>query len=123
MKVYDPFHNFETTMRLMCTATPIGERYSTFAPYAEMLDREGEVIVTVDLPGIDKKDIQIDVRENHLIIEAERKKEKTSSMKFRKVLKLPGDVDGANTTASMSNGVLEIKLPKAEKKRTSIRID
>lgn len=48
----------------------------TQTPYVDVVDRDNDIIVTADLPGVDKKDIKIDVRDDILEISAQRKTEK-----------------------------------------------
>lgn len=123
MRFYDPFNGWET-FGLSRTATPIGEKQnvSVYTPYLDVLDREDEVVVTVDLPGIEKKDIQLNVVENNLVISADRKRG-DATVKFQRILKLPANVDDSSAKATMNNGVLEVRLPKAAKKQNSIKID
>ena len=93
-------------------------------PYVDVIDRNGEVIVTADLPGVDKNDIQINIRGNMLEISAEKKTTNETSEegylrrerghnRFYRAIRLPTTVDESKAHASFNNGVLEINLPKA----------
>jgi len=99
-------------------------------PYVDVMDRGSEILVTADLPGVDKKDIRINVSGNMLEVSAERKAELEKSEKdyvrrersyrrFYRSMRLPAAVDKNGAKASFNNGVLEITLPKAEKTETS----
>ena len=99
-------------------------------PYVDVMDRGGEILVTADLPGVDKKDIRINVSGNMLEISAERRAELEKSEKdyvrrersyrrFYRSMRLPASVDKDGAKASFNNGVLEITLPKTEKAETS----
>mgnify|MGYP005848644925 CR=1 FL=1 len=99
-------------------------------PYVDVLDRDKEIVVTADLPGVDKKDIQINVRNNVLEISAEKKMEKESKEegylrrergynRFYRAIRLPTGVDESQARANFNNGVLEITLPKIEKSKSS----
>lgn len=99
-------------------------------PYVDVMDRDGEIIITADLPGVDKKDIQINVRGNTVEISAEKKEAKEHGEegylrrergynRFYRAIRLPAQVDEAKAHASFNNGVLEISLPKAEKRQGS----
>jgi HSP20 family protein len=99
-------------------------------PYVDVIDREKDIIITADLPGVDKNDIRINVRENTLEISAEKKiarenedegyiRRERSHTRFYRAIRLPTQVDESRAGASFNNGVLEITLPKAEKKAGS----
>jgi HSP20 family protein len=100
--------------------------------------REGEYAyhVEVDLPGIKKEDIDIDVENNVLTISGERKTKKevkeedyykieSQYGKFSRSFTLPEKVDTENIHAESKNGVLEVivpKLKKEEKKAKKIKV-
>jgi HSP20 family protein len=103
----------------------------TLEPFADVRETDKEVIVTVDLPGVDKKDINIEVQGDVLEISAEKKVEAEEERKgyikreraysrFYKSVRLPTEVDETKAEATLNNGVLEIRLPKikAVKART-----
>jgi HSP20 family protein len=103
---------------------------STQMPYVDVVDRDNDIIVTADMPGVDKKDIKINIRGDMLEISAERKAEKEEKEKgylrhersydrFYRSIRLPSSVEKDKAKASFNNGVLEITLPKAEKVETS----
>lgn len=100
---------------------------SSFAPMVNTREDEKSYYVEIDLPGVRKEDISIDVEKNHLLISGERKfktetKEedyyKTESFfgKFQRSFSLPETVDIENIQAKCENGVLEIIIPKIEPK-------
>jgi HSP20 family protein len=100
--------------------------------------REGEYAyhVEVDLPGIKKEDIEIDVEDNVLIISGDRKvkneikeedyyKVESSYGKFSRSFTLPERVDTENIHAQSKDGVLEVIVPKLkeqEKKAKKIEV-
>ena len=100
--------------------------------------REGEYAyhVEVDLPGIKKEDIDIDVEDNVLTISGERKTKKevkeedyykieSQYGKFSRSFTLPEKVDTENIHAESKNGVLEVIVPKLkeeEKKAKKIKV-
>jgi HSP20 family protein len=92
--------------------------------------REGEFAyhIEVDLPGMKKDDIDIQIEDNNLIISGERKIKKelkeenyykieSSYGKFKRSFSLPEDVDLENIHASSTDGVLEVVVPKLEKEK------
>ncbi len=103
-------------------------------PSLDVIDREADVLVRAEIPGIDKKDIDISITDNLLTIKGHSKHEKKdkkgdyhrheiSSASFARSFTLPGEVDSAKTVANLKDGILEITLPKLEaSKRRSIAV-
>ena len=100
---------------------------STSMPKMDVIDRDKEILVKAELPGIDKKDLDISITSNQLVIRAktyhEEKEEKGDYLKqeiskneiYRSVL-LPADVDDdSKVKTSFKNGVLELTIPKQKK--------
>lgn len=97
-------------------------------PLIEIENRENEIIVTVDLPCVDKKeDISLEVSEDTLEIKAALKKairwerwgmvqKNIEFTAFKKVVTLPEKVRPEEATAVFKRGVLRVKLPKARQK-------
>ncbi|QBZ84066.1 Spore protein SP21 [Hydrogenovibrio crunogenus] len=90
--------------------------------------REGDYAyhIEVDLPGVKKEDIHVEVKENRLTISGERKvkeevkeedyhRVESSYGKFERSFTLPDNVDAENVDASTNDGVLEVVLPKKER--------
>lgn len=133
---FDPFKDFESMRRVFSMPSVNNEQngnISTFAPLVNTREGEFAYHIDVDLPGVDKKDIDVDIKDNKLIISGERnfKKEvkeedyykvETSFGKFQRVFTLPDNVDVENISASSENGVLEVVLPKIEKDKNSKKI-
>jgi HSP20 family protein len=95
-------------------------------PTIDVAEEEDSIIVRAEVPGCKAEDIDISVYGNTLTISGEKKlseekKEKgyyhmeSSYGSFRRELTLPTDVDQGKIDASCKDGVLSIKLPKAEK--------
>ncbi len=94
-------------------------------PLADVLETDEEVVVTMDLPGMEKGEIEITVAEDVLEVKAEKtaeeeetkedfyRKERSYS-KFERSLKLPAEVKAEEAKANLKDGVLEIHLPKVE---------
>lgn len=105
---------------------------STFRPSVSTREGEFAYHVEVDLPGIKKEDIQIDVKDNQLIVSGERTfkeerqekdyyKVESSYGKFQRSFTLPDNVDVENIEASSENGVLEVTLPKLKVEKTEVK--
>jgi HSP20 family protein len=95
---------------------------AVWAPEIEVFDREGEFVVRADLPGLKKEDVRVEVTENALILEGERRKEheerregfyrsERSYGRFSRAVPLPEGVDTENVEAEFKDGVLEVRLP------------
>ena len=69
---------------------------------------DDEVFITLDLPGFDKKNLELKVNETHITIKAEQEERKHNSTK-----RLPCKVDADSSKATYKNGVLDVKLKKA----------
>lgn len=94
-------------------------------PNLDVVDRDNEIMVRAEVPGIEKKDLNISLTDNILTIKGQSRTEKKeeegdyhkheiSSSSFARSLTLPGTVDVSKAAASLKDGVLEITLPKAE---------
>lgn len=98
---------------------------STFTPNVNTREGEFAYHIEVDLPGIDKKDINIDIDDGKLTISGKREfKEEVKEKDYFKMesyfgtlqrsFTIPKNVDVENITASCANGVLEVVIPKLE---------
>ena len=96
-----------------------------YRPHVNTLEQETAYLLDVDLPGISKESIKIDVKDRELTISGERtlKSEHTKDDylkleskygKFSRIFTLPEDADAENITASSDNGVLSLSIPKLE---------
>lgn len=104
-------------------------------PSVDVIDRDDDIIVKAELPGVDKKDLDISVTENTVTIKGttshEEKEEKgdyyrceMSRGSYSRTLSLPADVDEKKSKAKFKNGVLELTLPKLKKsKRHTVKVD
>lgn len=104
-------------------------------PNVDIINRENEIVVKAELPGVDKKDLDVSVTENTVTIKGtthhEEKEEKgdyyrceISSGSYARTLSLPADIDQEHTKAVFKDGVLELTLPKLKAtKRRSISIE
>ena len=90
--------------------------------------------MTIEIPGVPKENIKLNVKDNELEIRAESRKEKKEVKKdsrvfertyagFYRLIPLPAEVDASKTNATYNHGVLEVKMPKAQhEKRKGIEI-
>lgn len=112
-----------------------GSQYS-FVPKVDIVENEKAFEIHVAVPGMNKDDFKIDLNENLLSVSGERKftKEKkennfhsieTQYGTFRRSFSLPENVDAAKISAVYVNGILEVNVPKDEKKalKTTIKVN
>jgi HSP20 family protein len=106
-----------------------------FSPALDVVENNDGFLVSVDLPGVDRKNLEISVADNVLTVKGEKKDthEKSNGKYFRKeswegsfqrTLSLPHGVDADKIEAKMRDGVLRISLPKREEaKPKQIAVD
>jgi HSP20 family protein len=92
-------------------------------PSLNIAETEKEYTITVEVPGVDEKDLHLELADGTLTITGEKKLEKEEKEKnfyrmertygsFRRVLSLPEDADDESVEASYKNGVLTIRLSR-----------
>ena len=96
-----------------------------FVPVVDVLENTNELIVLADMPGVDSKNVDIDLRDNRLTIigrieQAEGEKEVSLYKEFNwgdyyRQFTLSDLIDQSKIAAKMEDGVLRLTLPKAEK--------
>jgi HSP20 family protein len=103
--------------------TEAGVAPTVWAPLVDVLEREGQFIVRVDLPGLSKEEIGVEVTDELLTIHGERKHEKKEEREgyhysecsygsFYRAIPLPEGVDNTKATAEFHKGVLEVVMPR-----------
>jgi len=96
-----------------------------WSPLVDILERENEVVLKVDLPGVNQNDIDIKVEESTLIIQGERKLIQETPHgnylqierpygTFQRTFAIPRMIDQERIKASYKDGVLQVVLPKRE---------
>jgi HSP20 family protein len=96
-----------------------------WAPAVDVYEDRDSLVVQVELPGMKKEDIDLSFHEGSLIISGERKLESESGDgessrserffgRFQRAIELPKRVDAGGATATYRDGILTVKLPKAE---------
>ena len=95
-----------------------------WSPAVDMIDKKDEIVVRADVPGLEQKDLQVDVDNGVLTIRGQRQGEKESkeedfyyserwSGSFSRTIQLPSGIDPEKIRATFKNGVLEVHVPKA----------
>lgn len=101
------------------------ETYGLFIPQVEIIENDNNIHVDAELPGVERKDIDITLTSDTLIISGEKKEEFRHSAEdvcctersfglFSRTIPLPDSVDVNRAEAVYQNGVLCINLPKLE---------
>ena len=102
---------------------PILEEPDVIEPAAEVAASDGEVTVKMEVPGVEKDQLQLTVADDRLTVRGEMRKEsekKNYSRQeirygaFQRSVPLPVEVDAAKASAKLKNGMLEITLPKSK---------
>ena len=139
---WDPFREFTTLQDRMnrLFRDSFGDREealttATFAPAVDVYEDEHSIILKIEVPGIDEKDIDVRVENNTLTVHGERKFEKEEKEEnFRRVERqygsftrsftLPNTVDPDSTQANYDKGILKIQLAKkAEAKPKQVKVN
>lgn len=139
VRIRDPFDFFEDIQQEMARfwghtwppfprplMRPLGrlaEFPSAWAPRLDAYERNGELIIKAELPGVDRKDITLSMEDGTVVIQGERKSEsevreedyhraERAYGSFHRRLALPFEVKPEEVKASFTDGVLEIHIPK-----------
>jgi HSP20 family protein len=113
---------FEDFFREFFTAPETG--VGLLEPAAEVAVSDGDVIVKLEVPGVEKDQLHVSVTEDEVTVRGETRKETEEKKKsyyrqeirygaFQRTMPLPADVDPAKANAELKDGILKITLPKA----------
>ncbi|HEX6083393.1 MAG TPA: Hsp20/alpha crystallin family protein [Thermoanaerobaculia bacterium] len=96
-------------------------------PAVDVLEEQERIVVKVEAPGVEEKDLRVTFEDGLLTIAGERRFEQKDDRNYHRIERaygtfnrtftLPRSVDGAKITASYRNGVLEVEIPKKEESR------
>lgn len=95
-----------------------------FIPSAELEETDSQILLKVEIPGMDAKDLDVEVTESAVMVKGERKSESKTEDKgvvrsefhygtFERVIALPAPIQTTNLEATYENGLLTLTLPKA----------
>lgn len=95
-------------------------------PLGDIEETEDAWIVDLELPSVDRKDINVELRENELVVTGEvkekerkgvirRRMRRTGEFEYR--VALPGQTDDENIEANLHDGVLTVRVPKSDRAR------
>jgi len=100
----------------------------------DMFEEGGTLVVKADLPGVGKDDLNVRIIEGNLLISGERRHEEKVERKdyhrfertigtFSRTIPLPEGIDSGAITATLKEGVLEVRIPRTEVKKPVVHID
>lgn len=111
------------------------DKARAWSPRADVYENDGKVFLDVELPGLDKNDIKVEVKNNTLTISGERVSQRATEDsqcncseriygKFERSFELSDTVESDKVSAEFKNGILTLTLPKAEKaKAKEIKVE
>jgi HSP20 family protein len=88
-------------------------------PLVEVVEEKDQIIVIAEMPGVDRNDIELEATSDSLIISTKE----NANRDYYKNVKLTSAVNLDVAKARYTNGILEVRLTKIDKKRTNIQID
>lgn len=102
---------------------------SVFHPSVGIRETDKELIIEADLPGVREEDVDVEIENDKVILKGERKHQsetkredyyhlESSYGSFSRMISLPSYVDASKGEAEFKGGVLEIKIPKVEEKKS-----
>ena len=112
-----------------------GETPRVTTPRVDVIDRDDEILVRAEVPGVEKKDLHVDLAGHFLTIKGERHTEEETKDEdffrseittgtFSRTVRLPEDVDFEKVKADFKEGMLEVHLPKTHKtERRRIKVE
>jgi len=113
---------------------PSSRGLSVWSPAIEVLERDGNVVIRADLPGLSPDDVRIEATDDSLVIEGERRSELEAEEegvyrsertygRFSREVPLPEGADPQKAQARFENGVLEVTIPLAAESSRRRRIE
>lgn len=103
----------------------------SFSPAAEMEETENAINLKIEIPGMEAKDLDVQVTKEAVMISGERKSESKSEEngmtrsefrygRFSRTIPLPTRVDNTNVKGDYQNGILKLEIPKAEEEKNKV---
>jgi HSP20 family protein len=114
--VFEPFFRFPFFPEMPAAAA--------WNPAVDVVEEKDKVLVKVEVPGVDEKDLRVTFEDGLLTIAGERQFERKDDRNYHRIeraygsftrtFSLPRSVDGSQIVANYRNGVLEVEIPKRE---------
>lgn len=132
---WEPFREIDALQkemnRLFDNLAPREQAELAFMPAAEMTETPEAVLLKLEVPGMEAKDLDIQVTADALTISGERKSETKTEKEgmtrtefrygqFRRTIPLPVRIENTQVTAEYKDGILSLTLPKAEAEKNKV---
>ena len=129
---YEPFRELEDIQEHLSELlrstwpAPLDEAVRPWVPPVDIEETEDEWILEAELPGVDKKDINVDVEGDELTIDGEIKVRERKGIlrrrsrpvgRFELRVRVPGPLDPEGVDAKVSHGVLTVRIPKPQESK------
>ncbi|BBI47793.1 heat-shock protein Hsp20 [Vreelandella olivaria] len=109
-----------------------GDLPGLLQPRLDIAEHDSEYVISVEVPGVEEKDLAISLDDHRLVIEGEKRQESHSEDnklhriersygRFQRVLDLPGDAKDEDIKASFKNGILTVRVPRSEQAKAARR--
>ena len=126
--ISDPFNVLRQEIDRLFEVNP---SFQAIRPEFEIKENEDGLNITAELPGVPEKDIDISLADGILTISGEKKSEEIKEGEtyhiterrygsFSRSLKLPYDPEGKDISASFTNGVLKITIPRPKELKSTV---
>lgn len=110
------------------------EAMTAWAPRIEIVEKDGKLCISADLPGVKKEDLTVEVNDDSVTIEGERRQERTTEERgyyqsersygsFYRSIPLPEGVAPESATAEFKDGVLQIVIPAPERRSHAHKLE
>jgi HSP20 family protein len=121
---------FGSGANTLAAGSPASTRsIQNWIPAVEAFERDGQFLIRVDVPGLDREQLAVEIDDGKVIIAGEREDEdedrgsnyyrrERSYGRFTRVIPLPDGVDASEASATFANGVLEISMPAPQRPET-----
>ncbi len=127
------FDDFDRFVEAGMTPSTREPGTGSWSPGVDIVENEKQIVLRADLPGVDEKNIDVQVEDGTLSLKAERKFEKETKEgnyhrveraygSFHRSFALPENVDTDNIAAAYNKGVLELTIPKVEAKAKAKKV-
>lgn len=109
---WDPFREFD-----------LYTRFNGWAPLTDVIETDTDYVVELDVPGVQREDITVDLKGTQLSVTGELKEREREGLfrhrtrrtgKFSYRIALPRNLDADNVEAKLTDGVLTVRVPKSE---------
>lgn len=136
LRRWEPFRNLMTVQSDLDRVLedffgrPLRREEATRAPSVDISETADEVVVKAEMPGVDKKNLQVEVLPESLSLSAEMSEEEEETEetyhrrervwhRYERLLPLPAEVQTDQVKATLKDGVLEVRMPKTERSKAS----